>query len=75
MRAAVLLLCALAADAGFLSQDGAGRRKDAVLIEALRAGGCGQPCERVLQSAVAAIANKSAGTVHFPSRLPCACHA
>lgn len=71
----MLLLCALAADAGFLSQDGAGRRKDAVLIEALRTGGCGQPCERVLQSAVAAIANKSAGTVHFPSRLPCARHA
>ena len=69
MRSVVLLLCALTADAGFLSKGAADSGKDAVLIEALRAGGCGQPCERVLQSAVDTIANKSAGTVHCHARL------
>lgn len=67
MRVVVFLLCALAADASasrFLSQEPAGSAKDAVLLEALRAGGCGKPCARVLQSAVDAISNKSAGTVH-----------
>ena len=71
MRSVVLLLCTLAADASFLSKAAAGSGQNALLIEALRSGGCGQPCERVLQSAVDAIANKSAGTVRLLVRLRC----
>ena len=69
MRAVLVLLCAFVSDVraeGFLSRGGAtsGTQPDhAALLEALSGGGCGQPCARVLQSAVDAISNKSAGTV------------
>ena len=75
MRVGVLLLCTLVADAratGFLSPGALDSAREPALLEALKAGGCGQPCARVLQSALDAIANKSAGTVHaFCGRCCC----
>lgn len=70
MRAVIVLLCTLACDVraeGFLSPGSASSTEisHAALLDALGAGGCGEPCARVLHSAVAAISNKSAGTVRL----------